>query len=93
MVRRRASHVVRMIKQGVQEGRYRMTDHSLQEMDDEGVSAPDVVAAVVGRALQGKQTHDLRGPRYVMRGQALDGRTLDGVCRLVGAIITTYVVE
>ena len=96
MVRRRSSQVVRQIKQMVQEGRYRMTDHVLEEMDDDGVSALDVVATVVGGVLQAKQTHDPRGPRYVMRGQALDGRTLDVVCRPVGTnvrIITTYVVK
>jgi hypothetical protein len=51
MVRRRSSQVVRQIKQMVQEGCYRMTDHVLEEMDDDGVSALDVVATVVGGVL------------------------------------------
>lgn len=87
---------VQAIKQRIRDGLYRLTDHAIEEMDDEGISDADVAAAVVTGKLARRLTHDPRGTRYVMRGSCNDGRRLEVVCRLIGArvrVLTVYRVE
>ena len=96
MVRKRPSKVVRRIKQQVQDGEYMMTDHAIVEMDGENVSVDDVISSVVQGELKEKQTGDPRGSKYVFKGEGVDGRPLETVCRPTETsvrIITTYRVE
>jgi hypothetical protein len=70
-----------------------MTDHALFEMDNDELMEADVISAIVKGNMRRKQTRDPRGPRYIFRGNALDGRAIEVVCRLAGpkvSIITVY---
>jgi len=95
MTRQRKSRAVRTIKQLAEDGIYRMTEHALVEMDDDNLTEADVLSAIVKGKLDRKQTGDPRGPRYIFRGKAEDGRAMEVVCTLAGpkvSIITVYVV-
>ncbi len=96
MTRRSARDVVREIKRKVQEGHYRLTDHALEEMDDEDILDADMLWAIRNGGLRARMTNDPRGARYVLRGTVPDGRELEAVCRLAGGkvrILTVYLVE
>jgi len=96
MTRRRRSQAVRIIKQRVADGLYRMTDHALAEMDDDNLLEADVLSAIVKGKLDRKQGGDPRGPRYIFRGKAEDGRGVEVVCALAGlkvSLITVYEVQ
>lgn len=96
MTRRGRHQGVQAIKQRMQDGHYLLTDHAIEEMDDEEILDFDVVAAVVSGTLARRLIDDPRGPRYVMRGSEADGRLLEVVCRLVGSrvrVLTVYRVE
>jgi hypothetical protein len=93
MVRRRASHAIRRIKQCAQDGLLLFSDHARREMNDDGFNEADVSSAVRMGRLIARQTLGGRGTRYVLQGPAVDGRKMDAVCRISGdgvRIVTVY---
>ncbi|MBI4582096.1 MAG: DUF4258 domain-containing protein [Planctomycetes bacterium] len=75
-------------------GRYELTGHAKDEMEQDGFSIGDVKSAVYSSRIVGVQHHG-RGPRkYVVAGKAEDRRPLRLVCRLTATgqlrIITVF---
>jgi hypothetical protein len=96
MVRRRASHAVRTIKQRAQAGALDFSDHAHDKMDNDDLEEDDVRQAIVKGDLSARQTRGGRGTRFVIRGPALDGRDVSVVCRLRRddvRIVTVFRVE
>ena len=74
-------------------GRYELTSHAKEEMENDGFTIGDCKAAIYSGKIVGTQLH--RGCRkHIVRGRAEDGRLTHLVCRLTesGAlrIITIY---
>ncbi len=93
MVRRRGSHVIREIRQRVQEGRVLFSFHAKKEMNQDELEDLDVLPVILHGYLVARQTHGARGTRYVFGGLARDGGGVEVVCRLVESevrIITAY---
>ncbi len=85
------------IQRAVREKRYRFTDHALDEADADNLSEDDIVDVLLRGDLDSVYEDDLRGVRYVVRGDV--GRlVVDVACRfqddgLLLIIITVYVVD
>ena len=93
MVRRRASSVIRKIKQCAKDGLLLFSDHARREMNDDGFNEADVSSAVRSGEPVARLSHGGRGTRYVLQGPAVDGRRMDTVCRISGdsvRIVTVY---
>lgn len=86
------------IRQVVLDGRYELTIHALEEMDEDGLREDDVHRTLLHGRVVAELTDDPRGPRFVIRRQVKgQGSTVEVVCRFLpsGAlrIITVYLVE
>jgi hypothetical protein len=62
-------------------GKYFLSAHADDEMQDDTLERADVVNAIRRGALAAKLTDDPRGTRYCVSGSALDGRDITVVCR------------
>lgn len=88
--------ILNRIRQAVREKRYQMTDHALEEADNDDLTLDDILDVLLHGDLDSTYTHDPRGPRYVIRGD-VDEKEVDVVCRFrqdgtLLIIITVYVV-
>lgn len=91
-----SAEILARIRQAVREKRYLMTDHALEEADDDNLTLDDILQVLLTGALDSVYTDDPRGARYVVRGD-VDENEVDVVCRFrqdgsLLIIITVYVV-
>lgn len=96
MVRRRRSGILRSIKQKIEAGEYLLTDHALQELDEDDIAEGELLWVIRTSRLERTLTDDPRGTRYVLRGRTPDGYEAEVVCRVVEGkirILTAYAVE
>jgi hypothetical protein len=89
--------ILKRIRQAVHEKRYQMTDHALEEADDDDLTLDDILNVLLNGDLDSTYTDDPRGTRYVIRGD-IDEDEVDVVCRFrqdgtLLIIITVYVVD
>ena len=92
-----SAEILARIRQAVREKRYLMTDHALEEADDDNLTLDDILQVLLTGALDSIYTDDPRGARYVVRGD-VDESEVDVVCRFrqdgsLVIIITVYVVD
>lgn len=91
------AEILARIRQSVREKRYQMTDHALEEADDDDLTLTDILNVLLYGELDSTYTDDSRGTRYVIRGD-VDEDEVDVVCRFrqdgtLLIIITVYVVD
>ena len=89
--------VLNRIRKAVQENRYQMTDHALEEADADDLTLDDILNVLLNGELDSTYTEDPRGTRYVVRWD-VDINEVDVVCRFRSdgtllIIITVYVVD
>ena len=88
---------IEIIKQKMTEQQYTISGHANEEMSDDKLTADDVEQAVLTGKIRKRFTKDRRGTRYEVVGQAVDGRPVAVVCRLLETdwlrIITVYALE
>lgn len=89
--------ILARIRQAVREKRYQMTDHALEEADDDDLTLDDILDVLLNGDLDSTYTDDPRGTRYVIRGD-VDEDEVDVVCRFrhdgrLLIVITVYVVD
>ena len=89
--------VLRRIRRAVRQRRYQMTDHALEEADADNLTLADIKNVLLNGNLDSTYKDDLRGPRYVIRGDVAE-HPVDVVCRFRSdgrllIIITLYVVD
>ena len=60
--------ILTRIRRAVREKRYQMTDHALEEADNDDLTLDDILDVLLNGELDSTYTHDPRGPRYVVRG-------------------------
>jgi len=90
-VRQRTIEKIRAL---VREQRYEISTHANEEMSDDELTSLDVEQTILTGKIEKRFTSDLRGVRYEVVGQALDGRSIAVVCRIPTTewlrIITVY---
>jgi uncharacterized DUF497 family protein len=78
-------------------GQYELTGHAKDEMEQDAFTIHDVKAVVYSGTILMTQRHGAGRRKYLVRGQALDGRQMDVVCRLTEMrrlrIITVFAVR
>ena len=89
---------MRRIRSAAREGRYVYSAHALEEMDDDDLLDSDVLEVMMRGNVVAKLTGDQRGPRFVLRGLAIDNETqVEVICRFLPSailrIITVYAVN
>jgi hypothetical protein len=93
-----ASPELERIRIAVLDGRYALTEHAYEEMDDDNLDVLDVESAILTGEIDQTLTKDPRGTRYVFIGYATDLHARIGVVvRFVAhdqlLIITVYEVD
>lgn len=71
------------IRRAIHEKRYLITDHALEEADEDGLSSDDILHVLVTGDIDSVYTDDPRGVRYVIRGD-IGTVEVDVVCRFRG---------
>lgn len=83
------------IRQAVEQKRYRISSHAIDEMADDLLILEDVKRVLLTGTIAHKYTHDPRGVRFVVTGKATDNRQTYVVCRFLMSgvllVITAYV--
>ncbi|TVR23072.1 MAG: DUF4258 domain-containing protein [Anaerolineaceae bacterium] len=92
-----SAEIIARIRSAVREKRYQITDHALEEADDDDLTLDDILDVLLNGELDSTYTDDPRGTRYVIRGD-VDDDEVDVVCRFrrdgtLLIIITVYVVD
>ncbi len=86
-----------LIKQKLAEQQYMISGHANEEMSDDELTIDDVEQTIFTGKIRQRFTHDPRGTRYEIVGEAIDGRPVAVVCRLLETgwlrIITVYALE
>ena len=93
-----ASQELERIRRAVLDGRYALTEHAYEEMDDDDLDVLDIESAILTGEIDEKLTKDPRGTRYVVIGNATDLETqVGGGVRFVEhdqvLVITVYEVD
>jgi len=85
------------MRQAILAQRYRISSHANEEMSEDELVAEDIENIVLTGQVAHRFTHDPRGTRYEVVGDAMDGRSAYVVCRFLPSsdllIITAYVAE
>jgi hypothetical protein len=89
---------IRRIRRAVRDGRYEVSVHALDEMDEDDLTDAHVHRVVLRGTLMATLTDDPRGPRFVVRGTPTEtDAEVEVVCRFLPSgrmrIITVYVVK
>jgi hypothetical protein len=75
-------------------GLYELTGHAKEEMENDGFTIGDCKAAIYSGRVVTAQRHGYGKLKYGLRGKALDGRTMQVICRLTESgrlrIITVF---
>jgi hypothetical protein len=92
-----SQEILKRVRRAVRQGSYKFTDHAIEEADHDGLSLNDIVEILLTGDLDSTYTDDLRGHRYVIRGE-VDYLEADVVCRFQYAgniliIITVYLAD
>lgn len=92
-----SAEILVRIRSAVREKRYQMTDHALEEADDDDLTLDDILNVLLNGELDSTYTDDPRGTRYVIRGD-VDDDEVEVVCRFrqdgtLLIIVTVYVVD
>lgn len=74
-----ASREIERIRNAILDGRYTLTEHAYDEMDDDHLDVLDVETAVLTGRIDEVLTADPRGTRYVVIGNGTDQKTTVGV--------------
>jgi len=74
-----ASCELERIRKAILDGRYSLTEHAYEEMEEDNLDALDVESAVLTGEIDRALTMDPRGTRYVVHGKATDQETPVGV--------------
>ena len=89
--------ILHRIRQSIRDQRYRISSHANEEMSDDELEAKDIESIIFTGKVAQKFTHDPRGTRYEIVGDAADGRRAYVVCRFLPSgillIITAYAEE
>ena|SRR5688572_11757691 len=87
---------LKRIRKALRERRVELSDHALEEMDNDNLTLSDVRLVLAGGSIHATQEDDPRGPRYVVRDQ-IDGEDVDVVCRFLASgillVITVFIVK
>ena len=67
--------ILNQIRDAVLAGRYTMSEHAYDEMDNDDLDGLDVEAALLSGRIERALTRDPRGTRYVVVGTACDEST------------------
>ena len=82
------------IRQRIVDRDYYISTHVEEKMIRESLSRGDIENAVLKGRIDRKLTHDARGTRYRIEGPAMDGQTIQVICRFKGGrsliMITVY---
>lgn len=82
------------MQQAIREQKYRISSHANEEMAEDSLVANDVENIILTGKITRKFTHDPRGTRYEVFGEALAHRPAYAVCRFLFSgvllIITAY---
>lgn len=86
------------IRAKVDNGEYEFAiPHFFEEMVNDDLIWQDIEAVISNGSIRREFTHDPRGTRYEVVGNALDGRRVAIICRLKSTgkllFITTYALE
>ena len=76
-----AQSILERFRDAVRDGRYRVTDHALEELGEDSLHLVDLEAALLSGSIvriQGTEP-GLPGPRYTIKGAAADLSTELGV--------------
>ncbi len=74
-----ASRELERIRSAILDHRYLLTEHAYEEIDEDGLDVLDVEAAILTGEIDRVLTHDPRGTRYVVIGEATDRQTTVGI--------------
>src|SRR5688572_16399270 len=87
---------LRRIRKALRERRVELSDHALEEMDNDNLTLADVRAVLMEGSIHATQDDDPRGARYIIRGD-IEGEDVDVVCRFLASgillVITVFVVK
>jgi hypothetical protein len=67
------------IRNAILDGRYSLTEHAYEEMEEDDLDVLDVESAILTGEIDRALTMDPRGTRYVVLGKATDQETPVGV--------------
>lgn len=87
--------VLRQFRQKVRTRQYVVTVHADEEMDEDGLTVFDVESAILsGAIIEQQRDRQTRERKYVVRGEAVDGRMVEVVGKVSRpgrlVILTTY---
>ena len=90
--------VIDSIRQKILDGDYEIAiPHFFEEMADDDLELIDIETAIANGRLTRRFTKDVRGTRYEVAGNAIDGRTIGVICRIKESgkvlLITVYEIE
>jgi len=74
-----AARGIERIRRAILDGRYALSEHAYEEMDEDNLDVLDVESAVLCGEIEQTLTRDPRGTRYVVVGKATDQETPVGV--------------
>ena len=88
--------ILKRIRRAVRDERYVITDHALEEAEEDDLLLEDILYVLLSGDLASVFEDDPRGPRYVVRGD-IEAVEVDVVCRFrrdgtLLIIITVYLV-
>jgi hypothetical protein len=87
---------MKRVQKAVRERRVELSEHALEEMDDDNLTLPQVLTVLRHDALYKTHKHDPRGTQYLVRGAAEDD-DVEVVCRFIASgilrVITVYEVD
>ena len=75
--------ILERFRSGIRKRRYVVTLHALDEMDEDALSVFDVERAILtGEIIERQRDQAMREWKYVVRGNAVDGRQIMVVSKL-----------
>jgi hypothetical protein len=81
----------------IRDQEYQISIHANEEMSNDELIAVDIESAILTGKVTKRFTKEARGTRYEVTGQALDGRPVAVVCRILGnswlRIVTVFALE
>lgn len=85
---------IEKLRERIREQRYEISSHANEEMSDDDLTSLDIEHAILTGEITSRLTKDLRGARYEIVGEALDGRSVAVLCRILSTgwlrIITVF---
>jgi hypothetical protein len=86
--------ILKRIRQTVRDKKYQITDHALEEADNDDLTLDDILDVLLNGDLDSIYSDDARGTRYVVRHE-IDENEVEVVCRFRSdgsllIIITVY---